>query len=180
MSTNRCRFLPQIFFSAVVAAFIASNRTGFDRLTIQNGRARFGFSSHLHTQLLPQGCIDLFPNPRSLPLAEIPIGRKPSGQIMRQQTPRTATAQHIQNRVDNFPPVNGLRASCPSWPPGSTVQAVPILHLSHLMDMASVQARLSPWNCSFQSSYLAGFSPSFFLSAAFRLSTHVLIPICIQ
>jgi hypothetical protein len=80
-------------------------------LTVENGRTWFGFPPKRNTQFSPQRSIDLFPNSLLLPSAEIPIGREPAGQIMRDHTPRTAAAQHIQNGIHDLSPLNFLRTS---------------------------------------------------------------------
>src|SRR5437879_1408175 len=113
VSTSRCRFLPWTFFSAVIASCIAPNRTGFDRLTVENGRTRFGIAPKADANFPSQCGVDLFPDASPFPLTEIQVDRTPVGQIMRQQTPGTPTAQDIQDAIDDFPPLNFLGPS--SW-----------------------------------------------------------------
>src|SRR5713226_1574120 len=62
------------------------------------------------TSRTPRG-VDLFPDASLFPLPEIQIDRTPVGQIMRQQTPRTPTAQYIEDPIHDFSPLYFLRSS---------------------------------------------------------------------
>src|SRR5258708_9716361 len=94
VSTNRCRFLPRIFFPPIVPTLIATHRTGFDRLTVENSRTWFCFPAHRDTQFSSQRSIDLFPNPLLFPSTDIPIDREPTGTIAGEHSPSTDTPQH--------------------------------------------------------------------------------------
>src|SRR5579859_1379918 len=91
LSTNKCRFLPQIFFSPVVASLIATNRTGFDRLAVDNGSAGFWLPANRDAELTTQGMMHTLPCSIPLPLAEIEMDGGPIWKIMRNHSPWTAT-----------------------------------------------------------------------------------------
>ncbi len=61
VSTRRCRLRPQIFFSAIEATLDASDWTGFDRLTIDDGCTRFFLSVHGPACLFAQAVHGVFP-----------------------------------------------------------------------------------------------------------------------
>src|SRR5437879_8693323 len=67
VSTSRCRLRPQIFFPRVVALLGTANRTGFDRLAVDDGCAWLSLSPFFLAHLHAQGLQDLLPDPLPLP-----------------------------------------------------------------------------------------------------------------
>lgn len=51
------------------------------------------------------------PRPVTLESTEVIVGRDPGRKVMRQLSPRTARANHIEDRIDHLAHVNGTRAS---------------------------------------------------------------------
>ena len=64
-----------LFPGIVTMFFTFASR--FDRLTIHNGRARFGFAPKADANFTAQGSIDLFPDASLFPLAEIQVDGTP-------------------------------------------------------------------------------------------------------
>lgn len=103
LSTRKCRLRPQIFFHGIIALFGPTHRPGFHRLAIQHSHTGVGIVSCAHAHLAMKRLPDVFPDPLALPSAELPVDGSPVGQVVRKQAPRTATAQDIQNGVDDLP-----------------------------------------------------------------------------
>src|SRR6478735_2662906 len=83
VSTSRCRLRPQIFFPGVEPALDASDRTGFDRLAVDDGRTRFFFSVDGLPRLFAEVVHGLFPGPIQFPETEIVVRRLAVWQIVR-------------------------------------------------------------------------------------------------
>jgi hypothetical protein len=99
------------FFAPIIATRITAHGTGFDRLAVQNSGARFRLAPKIDAYFPSQGGVDLLPDACLFPFAEIEVNRTPIGQIMWKHTPRTPAAQHRQDPIDNFSPLNFLRSS---------------------------------------------------------------------
>src|SRR6266702_5417967 len=97
VSTSRWRLRPQIFFPRVVAFFRATNRTGFDRLTVDHCRARFRISPLFFAHLFAERLQDAIPNPFALPATKVVIDGSPGRKLMRQQAPRTPTPKEVED-----------------------------------------------------------------------------------
>lgn len=104
---------PVIFFPRVVAADAAAVG-GLHGLAVQDRRTRLGVATLQRTQRLPQDVVDVLPRSVEPPAAEVAVHRFPRGEVVRQHAPRTATAQDIQDAVDEFAVV--ILAGPPAWP----------------------------------------------------------------
>src|SRR5579884_1341604 len=102
VSTRMCRLRPMIFFPRVVATLEASDWTGFDRLTVDDGRAWLRVAAHLRSDFFAQAAHGLFPGPIKRPFSEVVVDRFAIGQIVRHLSPRAACAQQILNAVDDL------------------------------------------------------------------------------
>ena len=60
---------------------------------------------------LTRGCIDLLPQPRTVPVPIISIHRLPRRKILGQHAPLATCSVHIQDRIDNLPVLPYARAS---------------------------------------------------------------------
>src|SRR5258708_30125233 len=100
---ERVAFPAPDFFPPIIALLRTTNRTGFDRLTVDDPRTRFSLSPLFFAHLHPQGTQNLIPNSFALPLTKVGVDGAPSGQLMRQQAPGTPTSHHVQDGVAAFP-----------------------------------------------------------------------------
>src|SRR5438876_7581946 len=91
VSTSRWRLRTQIFFSRVVAFFRATNRTRFDRLTVDHCRARFRISPRFFANLDAERLHEAIPDPFLLPATKGVIDGSPGRKLMRQHAPGTPT-----------------------------------------------------------------------------------------
>ena len=96
VSTSRCRLRPEHFFApSTTTPFFCCLRC----LTIEDRAARFPVASRAHAPIPPQRHIDLVPDSRLAPLAEIVIDGLPRGKVLRQRPPGAALPQHVQHGV---------------------------------------------------------------------------------
>src|SRR5215469_2998542 len=96
-----------------VKAMGATLFRGFDRLTIDNGSAGGALAPHTCSSQLPQVRVDLLPGAVEAPTSQIVIDRRPGAVLGRQIPPRTATAQHVEQAIENAPNVD--RAWPSAW-----------------------------------------------------------------
>src|SRR5512133_4176132 len=102
VSTRTCLLRPHVFFPHIIALFRATHRTGFDRLTIDDPCAGLRISPLLFAHLPPQGLQDVLPDPFALPATEVVVNSAPRRKLMRQQAPRAAAAQDVEDGIDNL------------------------------------------------------------------------------
>src|SRR5580658_1680971 len=84
----------------VVTPF-ASHFGGFCRLTVDTAGAGLRVSTGLDANLAAQGIVHACQRPVLAPLAEILVDGLPGRIILGQHPPRTATAEQIENPVDD-------------------------------------------------------------------------------
>src|SRR5229473_2148478 len=99
---ERVPFPAPDFFPHIVALLGTANRTGSDRLAVDDSRTRLFISTLFSAHLHPQRTQDLIPHAFALPSAKVVVDGAPGGKLVGQQAPRTATAQHVQDGIDQF------------------------------------------------------------------------------
>jgi hypothetical protein len=95
--------LAAIDFLAAVITPRTAHHSGFDRLAIEDGRRWLGIAPQLHADGGVQGSMEPLPEALHTPQAKVVIRRFPRRQIMGQQSPGAATAQDIENSIQDFP-----------------------------------------------------------------------------
>jgi hypothetical protein len=86
---------------AIVATYTThASRAG--RLAVDDASARLRVAPDAHTELLAQRRIEVLPHPVEAPLAEVMIRRLPGGEFVREQPPGAATANHVEDGVQNL------------------------------------------------------------------------------
>ena len=85
-----------------IVATDAPNPSRAYGLAVDNTGARVGVASDAGAELLAKGGVHLFPRAIQAPQPEVVIGRLPSRKLVWQQPPRTATPNHVEDRVDDL------------------------------------------------------------------------------
>src|SRR5512138_2638034 len=98
---NNMAFASRNLFMDIDTTFFATFG-GFDALAINDTSTRLWFSPLLHSHLLHQHSIDLLPQTTVPPLPVVAIRSLPLWQIMRHQSPATATTHNVQDRIHNI------------------------------------------------------------------------------
>ena len=102
VSTTRCRFLPQIVCSPVVASCIATDGTGGDRWTVEHRCTGFRFLPSGDTPLAPTCLMHPFPGAIAFPLRNRGGDRQPSWNIRWHVPPGTGAPQHRHHRMHDL------------------------------------------------------------------------------
>ena len=82
---------------------------GCDALRVNNRCAGLAVATFQNPEVTAQGVIDPFPRPISAPAPTVVIDDAPRRQIIGDKPPRTASAQDIQDRIDDLPFGIGFR-----------------------------------------------------------------------
>jgi hypothetical protein len=101
-------FALTVFFSSVEPSLGSTHWTGFDRLAIDESRARFFFSAHLGSHLFAQRGQGLLPGAVEFPAPEIVVHRFAVGQVVGHLSPRAARSQEVQDAIHDFSSRNWL------------------------------------------------------------------------
>src|SRR5215813_13097669 len=86
---------------ATIVAVRARALSRPDRLTSNAGRAGGRLPPCTLAHLLPQGRVEPLPGAIKTPFSEIVIPRRPGWKLTRQEAPLAATAQHVEEGIED-------------------------------------------------------------------------------
>ncbi len=88
-------------FGAIVAAYAADPGRP-DRLTVDDASGRLRVAPNAHAELLAQHLVEMLPRSAHTPEAKVVIGGLPGWELVRQQPPRAATSNDIEDGVQDL------------------------------------------------------------------------------
>ena len=88
-------------FGAIVAAYAADPGRPY-RLTVDDASARLRVASNTRAELLAQHLVDMLPRSVHTPQAKVVIGGLPGWELVRQQPPRAATSNDVEDGVQDL------------------------------------------------------------------------------
>src|SRR5262249_61270752 len=86
---------------------------GLHRLTVNDRSAGGGLAPDTRAHLGAQGRAKLLPDASVAPFSKVVIHRGPGRKVARQQAPGAATAQHVEDRVQDLPQI--AAPGTPTW-----------------------------------------------------------------
>src|SRR5215210_8702615 len=86
----------------VVAALFSSHAGSLDRLAVHYGRAGLRVSLEAHPQTLAQGGVKPLPGTIQAPKAEVVVDGLPRREVVWQESPLTAAADHIEDGIKDL------------------------------------------------------------------------------
>lgn len=93
-----------------IKAVFAADFGRFDTLAVNDGQTRLGVPSCRLPHPLSQGRIDRFPGAIPTPFPKMVVHTVEVGVLMRQVSPLTARAQHVQDGIDHLAPIQCHRS----------------------------------------------------------------------
>lgn len=99
------RFRPAVFFSAVVPA-VAADTSRLHRLAVDPPGLRLRRVAGLDPHVLAEAVVDPLPQAGLAPQGEVVEHRLEVREVVRQQLPRAAGAEVVEDAVDDLPPVH--------------------------------------------------------------------------
>jgi hypothetical protein len=103
----KCRLTPLIFFSGIVTALSAAP-SAFHRLTVNDSESGFFTASGFHADGLAKSVMEGFELSGAFEVMKIASDRSFGRKVVGHQTPLAASAETIENSVDNFAQVGGF------------------------------------------------------------------------
>jgi hypothetical protein len=101
-SVNYDMALTAIDFLAGIVATGTASLGRFHALAINDCSTGTGFSSHAYSHLSAQHIMSDLPDSSQPPLAEVVVYRLPFGEVVRQHTPLTTGAYHVENCIQDL------------------------------------------------------------------------------
>src|SRR3712207_2956449 len=91
-----------LYLLAAIVSPLSSHTGSLDRLAVHYACAGLRISLEVYSQTLAQLRVQILPGTVDTPSSEVVVNGLPGRKLMRQQAPSTATADHVEDGVEDL------------------------------------------------------------------------------